>query len=72
MCIVTKVDTMYDTYHRYMVSIHDMYRRYLFVQNIKTSSSVDDGPPEPYFNMCTTLQDSGLVRNCAQSQFLVK
>ena len=72
MCIVTK--SRYDTYHPYIVSIHDMYRWYLFVQNIKTNkfqcwwlvhlSLV--------FNMCTTLQDSGLLWNSTQSQFGVE
>ena len=49
-----------------------MYRQYLFVQNIKTSSSVDDGPLEPYFNTCTTSQDSHLVQTGTQSQFGVE
>ena len=30
------------------------------------------GPPEPHFNMCTTSQDSPLVRNGTQSQFVVE
>ena len=30
------------------------------------------GPPEPHFNMCTTSQDSGQVRNSTQSQFEVE
>ena len=28
------------------------------------------GPPEPHFNMCTTTQDYGLVRNSAQESIL--
>ena len=49
------------SYHRYIVLIHDMYRWYLFVQNIKTRTS---------FNMCTTTHDYGLVQNSAQESIL--
>ena len=28
------------------------------------------GPPEPHFNMCTTTQDYGVVRNSAQESIL--
>ena len=36
LCIVTK--SRYDMYHRCILLILDMYRRYLFVQNIKTNN----------------------------------
>ena len=73
MCIVTI--SRYDTYHRYIVSIPDMHRRYLFVHlryQDKQVPVLTTGPPEPHLDMCITSQDSGLVRNSTQSQFKVE
>ena len=57
---------------RYVSSTHCFYTRH--VSSILICSKYQDkqvpvlmtDPPEPHFNMCTTSQDSGLVRNGTQ------
>ena len=63
---------------RYISLIHCCDSRY--VSSILICSNHQDkqvpvlmtGPTEPHFDMCTTSQDSCLVRNGTQSQFVVE
>ena len=73
ICIVTK--SRYDMYRSSIHCFHTWYVSSILIclkYQDKQVAVLITGLPKPRFNMCTTLQDSHLVRNGTQSQFGVE
>ena len=66
-----KFDTIHiiDTLFRYTICTVDTYCSKYQDKHVAVLST---GPPKPRFNICTTLQDSSVVRNGTQNQFGVE